>query len=246
MAATYPGAIRVFTSKVDLVDTVLADHVNLLQDEVTAVETALGTGLLTSSWSGSFTTPASHTTLTSRLANIESGLAAATSGKADASTAVTLTGSQTLTNKTLTSPSIASIVNTGVLTLPTSTDTLVGRATADTLSNKTLAAPVVTGTGASFAGSTSGSTTVVASSIASGTLTLPATTDTLVGAAAAQTLSNKTITSPTITGASITATGITTTGAQALTARVRQITISTSAPTAGDGTDGDVWMKYTP
>jgi len=36
----------------------------------------------------------------------------------------------------LTSPVIGTIVNTGTLTLPTSTDTLVGRATTDTLSNK--------------------------------------------------------------------------------------------------------------
>ncbi len=45
---------------------------------------------------------------------------------------------QTLTNKTLTSPIISSISNTGTLTLPTSTDTLVGRATTDTLTNKTI------------------------------------------------------------------------------------------------------------
>src|SRR6056300_1631159 len=44
----------------------------------------------------------------------------------------------TLTNKTLTSPVISSISNTGTLTLPTSTDTLVGRVTSDTLTNKTI------------------------------------------------------------------------------------------------------------
>ena len=49
---------------------------------------------------------------------------------------VTEAGAQTLTNKTLTSPVIGAIVNTGTLTLPTSTDTLVGRATTDTLTNK--------------------------------------------------------------------------------------------------------------
>lgn len=54
------------------------------------------------------------------------------------STVVTLTGTQTLTNKTLTAPVIATIVNTGTLTLPTSTDTLVGRDTTDTLTNKTI------------------------------------------------------------------------------------------------------------
>jgi hypothetical protein len=35
-------------------------------------------------------------------------------------------------------------VNTGTLTLPTSTDTLVGRATTDTLTNKTLTSPTIT------------------------------------------------------------------------------------------------------
>lgn len=50
----------------------------------------------------------------------------------------------TLTNKTLTSPVISTITNSGTLTLPTSTDTLVGRATTDTLTNKTLTSPVLT------------------------------------------------------------------------------------------------------
>ena len=53
------------------------------------------------------------------------------------STVATLTGSQTLTNKTLTTPVISTISNTGTVTLPTATDTLVGRATTDTLTNKT-------------------------------------------------------------------------------------------------------------
>ena len=58
-------------------------------------------------------------------------------------TVTTLTGSQTLTNKTLTTPIISSISNTGTITLPTSTDTLVGKATTDTLTNKTLTSPVL-------------------------------------------------------------------------------------------------------
>jgi len=61
------------------------------------------------------------------------------------STVATLAGSQTLTNKTLTAPVIATISNSGTITLPTSTDTLVGRATTDTLTNKTLTSAVLNG-----------------------------------------------------------------------------------------------------
>jgi hypothetical protein len=54
------------------------------------------------------------------------------------STVATLAGTQTLTNKTLTTPTISSITNSGTITLPTASDTLVGRATTDTLTNKTI------------------------------------------------------------------------------------------------------------
>lgn len=46
--------------------------------------------------------------------------------------------SQTLTNKTLTTPVISTISNTGTVTLFSASDTVVGRATTDTLTNKTL------------------------------------------------------------------------------------------------------------
>jgi len=51
----------------------------------------------------------------------------------------------------------------------------------------------------SLAGSTSGSTIVQPAVAAGGTLTLPASTDTLVGRATTDTLTNKTLTSPTLT-----------------------------------------------
>lgn len=49
------------------------------------------------------------------------------------------TSTDTLTNKTLTSPVISSISNSGTITIPTGTDTLIGRATTDTITGaKTL------------------------------------------------------------------------------------------------------------
>jgi len=189
MAAIYPGSIRVFSSKVDLVDTVMASHVNLLQDEVTAIQTAIGTGSLTSSWAGSYTNPTTHASVANRLANIEAGVKSPTNVHGIAGSVVGTTDVQTLTNKSLTDPSI-----TGGTTNPT------------TLQQGGIAAVTVSGT---------------------------------------QTLTNKTLTSPAINSPAITsASGITTAGVQALTSRVRQITISTVAPISSDGVTGDVWFKY--
>jgi len=114
---------------------------------------------------------------------------------------VDLSSAQTLTNKTLTQPIIATISNSGVLTLPATTDTLVGRATTDTLTNKTLTSPVI-------------------SSISnSGTLTLPTGPDTLVGRATTDTLTNKTLTSPVISSISNSGTITLPTGTRTLVAR---------------------------
>ena len=100
------------------------------------------------------------------------------------SSVVTLTGSQTLTNKTLTSPVISTIVNTGTLTLPTSTDTLVGRATTDTLTNK------------SISGSTNTLTNIGNSSLTNSSITIGSTSISL--GATASTLTSVTMATPTI------------------------------------------------
>ena len=45
MAASFPTSVKEFTTKEDAVTDVLAAHVNDLQDEVVAVETALGAAM---------------------------------------------------------------------------------------------------------------------------------------------------------------------------------------------------------
>jgi hypothetical protein len=99
-------------------------------------------------------------------------------------TVVTLSATQSLSNKTLVAPIIATIVNGAqVLTLPSgTTDNLVARATTDTLSNKTLSAPII-------------ATIVNGGAV----LTLPSgVTDVIVARTTTDTLSNKTLTAPII------------------------------------------------
>lgn len=67
-----------------------------------------------------------------------------------AGTIVGTTLAQTLTNKTLTTPVIASLyqdaAKTLLVTMPAASDTLVGKATTDVLTNKTLTSPTINGT----------------------------------------------------------------------------------------------------
>ena len=85
---------------------------------------------------------------------------------------VTLTGTQTLTNKTLTTPVIASISNSGTLTLPATTDTLVGRATTDTLTNKTISGSSNTLSSIANASLTNSSVTIGTTNISLGATSL--------------------------------------------------------------------------
>jgi len=101
-------------------DTHPSEH-NLVAESVEALETKVGVD-------GSAVT----TTHDYKLSNVTDG-----------DKAVSITGTETLTNKTLTepvmtNPDFSTIENTGTLTLPTDTDTLLGKATTDTLTNKTI------------------------------------------------------------------------------------------------------------
>ncbi len=170
---------------------------------------------------------------------------------------------QTLTNKTLTTPTVsgltlsdASIIFEGAtandhettltvtdptadrtITLPDATDTLVGRATTDTLTNKTLTSPIASGLSLSdasivFEGATANdheTTLVVTDPTDDRTITLPDATDTLVGLATTDTLTNKTLTSPVASGLTLSDASIVFEGA---TANAHETTLTVTDPTA--------------
>ena len=124
----------------------------------------------------------------------------------DNTVVATLTDSQTLTNKILTTPVISSISNTGTITLPTATTTLIGTDTSDTLTNKTIDA---NGTGNSI-------TNLEVADFASGVLdtdltSVSASDDTLASAKAIKTYVDSQVTSFD-TLAELTDTNITTPG----------------------------------
>jgi hypothetical protein len=76
VTAAYPATVKSFVTKVDFTDTVLAEHVNTLQEEVNSLQANLGTYIKTGSgWVGDvdFVTT-SWSTLKDRLANIEYGI----------------------------------------------------------------------------------------------------------------------------------------------------------------------------
>jgi hypothetical protein len=142
MAITTNGKVSITNLQVGT----SADLAGIISDES-------GTGVLAFTNTPTFTTPvlgtasataielghASDTTLT----RASAGLVAI-----EGVNVVTETATQTLSNKTLTTPIISSITNTGTLTLPTSTGTValtsditVTDTSTSTLSNKTLTAP---------------------------------------------------------------------------------------------------------
>lgn len=146
----------------------------------TLITPILGAATATSINKVTITAPVTSATLTLVTGSslITTG-AFATTLAASASTTVTLPGTsstmartdsaQTFTGvQTFSSaPVFSSITNTGTLTLPTSSDTLVGRNTTDTLTNKSISGGQITSAVANAtaaAGLTSATTTVVVSS----------------------------------------------------------------------------------
>ena len=78
MAASYPSAVRSFSTKTNVLDIIDASDPNSLQEEVIAIESSLGINPALSTSpnpsSGFTATSTQYSTLAQRLANIENGI----------------------------------------------------------------------------------------------------------------------------------------------------------------------------
>ena len=237
MPALFPNSVRIYTRKTDLVDTVLADHVNLLQDELTATQNTLGTGLLSSVWAGTFSTPSTHSSVSSRILNIEAGLIA----KAN-SLSPSLTG-------TPTAPTASADTNS---TQIATTAFVLGQAS-NTVPAMSGSASVGTSTRyarADHVHATDTSRAPIASPTFTGTVTLPLTqgylrTSSVGAVSASSTIPQSDVTNlSTDLAARVSRSNGTMTTAAVDQNVVRNITLSTLDPTSGQGSAGDVWLRY--
>jgi len=217
--AVYPEGVKSFTNKEDFTDIVLAEHVNALQNEVTAIQATIGTlPAVTSGYSGNFDeATVSFATLKARIQNIERGIKGDvhtqyfkyTGGTIQPSNAATVP--VTVQGFTSQSADLLQFKNSGGTTL-TKID-----AAGKLFINSQEIKPIIWG-----ASQPDG----VALGLPTGTIWVDS--DSTPAVLSAET--------------TIQITGGTLQGDQALTSRLRNITVSTAEPTGGN--NGDIWIKY--
>lgn len=221
MAASFPSGVRPFESKVDFTQIIFAEHVNSVQEEIVAIESYIGVNPhVSGGYVGTFDPDTvTFSTLAARIANIEKGI------KTDVHTQyMHFTGGETIQS------SNATVVGLNLQGFTSQT--------ADLLRFKNSAGTVLTKVDAA------GKLFVNSQEIK------PILMQTTQPDAAALGLPTGTIwvdsdSTPAVLTADTTLqiTGGTLTGDQALTSRLRNITVSTADPTGGN--NGDIWIKYT-
>lgn len=221
MAASFPSGVRPFENKVDFTQIIFAEHVNSVQEEIVAIESYIGVNPhVSSGYVGAFDSDTvTFSTLSARIANIEKGI------KGDVHNQyMHFTGGETI------QPSNSTVVGLNLQGF--------SNQTADLLRFKNAAGTTLTKI------DKDGKVIVNNQEIK------PILMQTTQPDAAALGLPTGTIwvdsdSTPAVLAADTTLqiTGGTLTGDQALTSRLRNITVSTTDPTGGN--NGDIWIKYT-
>jgi hypothetical protein len=259
MAAVYPSNIKTFTRRRDLLDVILAADVNQVYDEVTEMQTVMGTFITAkpAGWaSGSFSEATSWSTLKARIENIEAGVYTAFNNRIQSSGGSTITPSSTSTvgiilqaissqtsdllqAKTSGGTTVARIDKDGVIR---SGNNAVATVTGtETLTNKTISG--ATNTLTNIAPSSvivTGSTDIQEYVDARPTVYYQGTEPTGVIAGTIWIDSSTNVDPFDPSGVILSSDPSPTSTASGY----RRITASTSAPTSGDGANGDVWLQY--
>ena len=235
MAASYPSSVKTFTTKANLTDIIDQSHPNSIQDEVIAIEGTLGTtpNVSTTPSSGdSFNaTSNSFSTVSARLANIETGIVADTHTQ--------------YIKKTSTADNV-------IITGSASTKGLVVKATTSQSANiqewQNSSGSVVTAIGPTGAlvgyAPTSAYTTkgdILVATASASVARLPVGTDGQYLIADSTSTTGVSWTTQTISGV-VSQTNGTVTTASTSSGVVRNIFVSTSTPSGGS--NGDIWVQY--
>jgi hypothetical protein len=218
--AVYPSGVKSFQNKTDFTDIILAEHINAIQDEVTAIEAAVGVSPnVSGGYVGTFDdTTITFSTLSARIANIEKGIKGDVHNQYLKFSGGTLqpanAGSIPLTLQGFSNQAA------DLLRFTNSSGTVLTKVDKDgkvIVNNQELKPILMQST--------------QPDAVALG---LPVGTVWVDSDSAPAVLSAET---------TIQITGGTLTGDQALTSRLRNITVSTADPTGGN--NGDIWIKYT-
>lgn len=221
MAADYPAGTKPFQNKTDYTQIIVAEHINSLQDEVIAIENYVGSmPHISGAYSGGFDeVTTTWSSLAARVSNIEKGI------KGDVHTQyMRFTGGETIqsANSTVVGLNLQGFTNqtADLLRIKNAAGTILTKIDKDgkVIVNNQEIKPILMQ-----------STQPDADALGLPTGTIWVDSDSTPAVLAADT--------------TLQITGGTLTGDQALTSRLRNITVSTTDPTGGN--NGDIWIKYT-
>jgi hypothetical protein len=219
MPAVYPSGVKSFQSKTDFTDIILAEHVNAIQEEITAIEASVGVSPnVSGGYVGAFDdTTVTFATVSARIANIEKGIKGDVHNQYMKFTGGTIqpanAGTIALTLQGFSNQAA------DLLRFTTSAGSVLTKIDKDgkVIVNNQELKPILMG-----------ATQPDAAALGLPTGTIWVDSDSTPPVLAADT--------------TLQITGGTLLGDQALTSRLRNITVSTSDPTGGN--NGDIWIKY--
>lgn len=119
--ATYPTGIPAFSARTDGTDPVIAQDINAPYTEITAIATTLGITPSKPTWTGTFNTSSTDfVTVTSRIANIETGVKEAYNNRVKTAGGSTIASTSTTVGLTISTSGTGNLLVAGNTTINSS------------------------------------------------------------------------------------------------------------------------------